>query len=159
MSTCQIFDLTTKAICTKPDAEIATARCGHGHTSTKRACIDHARALRTGYIACRACADAGHRCDMTLDIGLPTWAEMSDLDKGAAIVYLSAADSQGHAYARKHYPARYLDHPALTVLTPDAAADHAEALFDDGIGDIYDQLGGEEADRLYDLADARLSSR
>lgn len=89
---------------------------------------------------------------MTTSATLPTWEQMSDLDKGAALVYLAKADSEGFAYAREHYAARYLDNPALKALSRSAACDHADALFDDGIGGAYDALGQGEADRLYDLA-------
>jgi hypothetical protein len=82
---------------------------------------------------------------------LPTWEELTDLDKGAALIYLAKAYDEP-SYARKHYPPRYLDHPALTALSRRDACDHADGLFDDGIDTAVDQLGEDEIDRLCDLA-------
>jgi hypothetical protein len=65
-SRCEIYDLVTHAPCTREDAETLTARCEHGHTSTKQVCDSHGQALRTGRIGCRACAETGHQSDMTI---------------------------------------------------------------------------------------------
>lgn len=84
---------------------------------------------------------------------LPTWKEMSDLDKGAALLHLSQIYAEGRSHAREHYPASYLDSPALKALSPDDACDHAERLFGDtGIEAAQDLLGDDELDRLCDLA-------
>ena len=47
---------------------------------------------------------------------LPTWAQMSDLDKGAALLHLHKREWEGADYAEENYPARYFEHPALTSL-------------------------------------------
>jgi hypothetical protein len=64
MTTCETFDLATRALCTKPGKKTMTAICGHGHTKTARACTTHGRALRNGELGCRVCFDAGHHCEM-----------------------------------------------------------------------------------------------
>ncbi|WP_049562255.1 hypothetical protein [Nonomuraea sp. SBT364] len=89
---------------------------------------------------------------MTNPPALPTWETMTDLDKGCALLHLAKVESDGSAYARQHYPARYLSHPVLKALDKAAACDHAASLFADGIDGAYERLGGDEADRLYDLA-------
>ncbi|MFI7126023.1 hypothetical protein ACIBQ1_10035 [Nonomuraea sp. NPDC050153] len=83
---------------------------------------------------------------------LPAWDGLSDLDKGAALLHLVKVYEEGSAYAREHYPARYLDNPELKALDKAAACDHAAGLFKNGIDDVYDKLGEDEIDRLYDLA-------
>lgn len=54
----------------------------------------------------------------TQTTGLPSWPEMSDLDKGAALLHLHKCDSEGAGYAIENYPARYFDDPRLTALSP-----------------------------------------
>ncbi|MEV0584067.1 hypothetical protein [Nonomuraea sp. NPDC050310] len=83
---------------------------------------------------------------------LPTWEQMPDLDKGAALLHLHKIGWEGRSYAREHYPARYIDHPALTSLDHKAACDHAEGLFKGGVEEADETLGLAEFDRLYDLA-------
>jgi hypothetical protein len=73
----------------------------------------------------------------TPETPLPNWAEMSDLDKGAALLFLHTSD----------YPCRYFDHPALTALEPRRACEHAAALANDA-----EALTEEEHERLYDAA-------
>jgi hypothetical protein len=81
---------------------------------------------------------------------LPTWGQMSDLDKGAALLHDHKVQEEGESYATENYPAEYFDHPALLALDPAAASKHAQCLFGDE--DPFDTLGAEEFDRLYDLA-------
>ncbi|TMR10087.1 hypothetical protein ETD86_40905 [Nonomuraea turkmeniaca] len=83
---------------------------------------------------------------------LPTWDDMPDADKGAALVYLAKVDTESRAYAREHHSTRYLIDPALKALDKQAASDHAESLFANGTDDAVDLLGENEFDRLYDLA-------
>lgn len=80
---------------------------------------------------------------------LPTWDEMSDLDKGAALLHLYKCESEGTEYADEHYPTRYLEDPALVALDEEDASEHAQGLFPK---DVFDVLGAQEYDRLYDLA-------
>jgi hypothetical protein len=82
--------------------------------------------------------------------GLPTWAEMTDLDKGAALLHLHKRDWEGDEYAQDNYPARYFDHPALTALSPLQACRHAVSVEDDA--DRAGATRGDEFERLYDLA-------
>ncbi len=81
---------------------------------------------------------------------LPTWAEMSDRDKGAALLHLHKRDWEGEEYAASEYPARYFDHPVLTALSPLAACRHAVSVESDA--ETAGALRGEEYQRLYDLA-------
>jgi hypothetical protein len=75
---------------------------------------------------------------------LPGWDEMSDLDKGAALLHTHKREYEGTSYAVDNYPARYFDHPALTALGPVGASGHA-ALVDPG-----DSLPVADYERLYD---------
>lgn len=86
----------------------------------------------------------------TGDTQLPTWSELTDLDKGAALLHLHKRDWEGADYAVDNYPARYFDHPALTALSPLNACRHAVSVEDDA--ELAGALRGEEYDRLYDLA-------
>ncbi|MEU4558384.1 hypothetical protein AB0F72_08340 [Actinoplanes sp. NPDC023936] len=78
---------------------------------------------------------------------LPTWDEMSDLDKGAALMHLHKRDYEGISYAVENYPARYLDDPRLLALTPREASRHA-AQFES----LANELNGDTYERLYDAA-------
>jgi hypothetical protein len=85
------------------------------------------------------------------DSTLPTWEQMTDLDKGAALLHLYKCESEGTEYATSDYPAEYFDHPALLALDGEDASKHAQGLFEDD-EDAWHKLGGEEYERLYDLA-------
>ncbi|GGM27990.1 hypothetical protein GCM10011608_11040 [Micromonospora sonchi] len=61
-------------------------------------------------------------------MNLPGWADMSDLDKGAALLHDRARESEGDDYAAEHYPARYLRDPRLVALGPVEATAHARAV-------------------------------
>ncbi|WP_033338890.1 hypothetical protein [Catenuloplanes japonicus] len=78
---------------------------------------------------------------------LPRWNDLSDLDKGAALMHLAKCENEGRAYAAEHYPAEFIDDPRLTALDPDDACDHALSMEDD-----RDRLDDDELVRLYDLA-------
>jgi len=81
---------------------------------------------------------------------LPTWAEMSDLDKGAALMHLHKREWEGDEYAEENYPAEYFDHPALTALSERAACRHAVSV--EEAADNAGATGGDEYERLYSLA-------
>jgi hypothetical protein len=89
---------------------------------------------------------------------LPAWDELTDLDKGAALLHLWKREREGAEYAVENYPAGYFDHPALTALDRAAASAHAASLEDDA-----EALNPAEWTRLYDLAlaadDARPAAR
>lgn len=84
------------------------------------------------------------------ETALPTWAELTDLDKGAALLHLHKREWEGADYAVENYPARYFDHPALTGLDERAACRHAVSVEADA--DRAGALSGDEYERLYDLA-------
>jgi hypothetical protein len=80
---------------------------------------------------------------------LPAWAEMSDLDKGAALLHDHKRDEEGADYAAEHYPCQYIEDPRLTALGPKEASAHAAEV----VGfDVFDRIGDAEYDRLYNLA-------
>ena len=81
---------------------------------------------------------------------LPTWAEMSDLDKGAALLHLHKRDWEGGDYAEENYPAEYFEHPALVALKPREACRHAVSVETDA--EKAGALKMPEYERLYDLA-------
>ncbi len=78
---------------------------------------------------------------------LPGWDEMTDLDKGAALLHIHKREWEGADYAVKNYPARYFNHPALTALSREEASAHAGALAE-GLPDLW----SDEHFRLYDTA-------
>jgi hypothetical protein len=78
---------------------------------------------------------------------LPTWDEMSDLDKGCAAMHLWKREREGAAYAVEHYPARFLDDERLKALDSVAASRHAAS-----VRAQASALSAEEWGRLYDLA-------
>ncbi len=81
---------------------------------------------------------------------LPGWDDMSDLDKGAALLHLHKRQWEGDEYAESDYPARYFEHPALLALSSLEASRHAAGL---GSAErMYHSLGEGEFDRLYDAA-------
>lgn len=84
------------------------------------------------------------------DTNLPTWAQMTDLDKGAALLHLHKRDWEGIEYAEEDYPARYFDHPALVALSEHEACQHAVSV--GGGAENAGALRDGEYERLYDLA-------
>ena len=86
----------------------------------------------------------------TTAAALPGWDEMSDLDKGAALLHLHKREWEGEEYAVENYPARYFDDPRLTSLSPPEASRHAASLGRDE--DKWTALGEAGYERLYDAA-------
>ena len=86
----------------------------------------------------------------TTETALPKWADMSDLDKGAALLHLHKRDWEGPEYAVENYPARYFEDPALTALSPREACRHAVSVEDDA--ERAGALHGAGYERLYGLA-------
>jgi hypothetical protein len=95
---------------------------------------------------------------MTATSRLPTWDEMSDLDKGAAILHVHKREAEGDEYAVENYPARYFAHPALLALSEEEASQHAADVVGDS-DELFSRLGAAEHDRLYDGALDRDRSR
>lgn len=93
-----------------------------------------------------------------LAVGLPAWDDMSDLDKGAALMFVWKAHwERDYAYAREHYPVRFVDDPRLVRLGPVEACRHA-SLVTGGHTRALDRLGVDEHQRLYSLAHAHESA-
>lgn len=84
--------------------------------------------------------------------GLPAWDEMSDLDKGAALLFVWKCHwERSYGYARDNYPATYIDDERLRALDPDEACRHGSNVA--GMWkEANERLGAEETQRLYDLA-------
>lgn len=82
---------------------------------------------------------------------LPTWDEMTDVDKGCALLHLWKRDAEGASYAVENYPAQYLDDPRLVALDGRDACRHAVTV---GVSNsaAEKRLGFDEYVRLYDLA-------
>lgn len=78
---------------------------------------------------------------------LPTWDEMSDLDKGAALVHMWKLRWEGN---QEDHPCRYQEHPLLMELSPTAASRHAQEVCG-SLDDITYKLGFDEYRRLYNL--------
>jgi hypothetical protein len=81
---------------------------------------------------------------------LPGWDDLSDLDKGAALLHIHKREWEGAEYAESDYPARYFDHPALTALPALEASRHAASLADDA--EALLALDQAEYLRLYNAA-------
>lgn len=136
------------------------------------------RPLPTGQGVCRACLHRGparpglnghpnrmhrhHRPDGTLcrereslrwieATGLPTWDELTDRDRGAAIMHCWARHTQGVIHAREHAPATFWDDELLTALTPYEACRYTAELCG-SYAEITDRLGEAERERLYQAA-------
>lgn len=83
-------------------------------------------------------------------VPLPSWEQMTDLDRGAALLHLHKRRVEGAAYAVEEYPVSYFDHPALLALDDEDACDHAAGLECQGAS--FNKLGADEYHRLYDMA-------
>lgn len=95
----------------------------------------------------RAVLDEIEREHAAMLAALPDWSEMSDLDKGAALMHLWKRDSEGDDYAVENYPVKYIEDPRLTALNREDACAHA-ARFEE----IAEEMDGDEHERLYNLA-------
>lgn len=82
---------------------------------------------------------------------VPTWEQMSDLDKGAALLHMHKVEREGREYAEAEYPCRYLDNPQLVALDGLAASWHAQRVTVTNTA-IFERIGDDEYFRLYDLA-------
>lgn len=89
------------------------------------------------------------------------WERLSERDQAAAVAHWQACDGEGFDYARREYPVRWVDDPALVALDRRAANEHADrvaeelvglSIDDIGEGDILDALGRDEWYRLLDVA-------
>lgn len=82
---------------------------------------------------------------------LPAWDEMSDVDKGCALLHLWKRDWEGVSYAIREYPCQYLDDPRLVALSSHESCRHAVKIGGSGEA-VAERLGDDEHQRLYDLA-------
>lgn len=87
-------------------------------------------------------------------LGLPEWDDLSELDKGIALVHAGKALHEGAAYATECYAPNY-EHPALADLTAESRSEHARQTVGEVFGDAPDaerELGTVEYERLCGLA-------
>lgn len=83
---------------------------------------------------------------------LPTWDDMSELDKGCALMFVWKVHwEKSYPYARSNYPCRYKEHPELVALCEKDACRHARVVTG-GYKAIDTKLGEEEFLRLYNKA-------
>jgi hypothetical protein len=83
---------------------------------------------------------------------LPTWDDMSELDRGAALMHVWKRDWEGSAsYAVENYPCEYIEDETLIALDPIEACRHAVAVADNW-SKINDRIGEDEVERLYNRA-------
>lgn len=85
---------------------------------------------------------------------LPVWEQMSEVDRGAALMHLHKVDYEGRSYAVENYPARYFDDLRLVALAPVQACAHA-AQFER----LAEGLLEHEHEHLYNLALAAENDR
>ena len=84
--------------------------------------------------------------------GLPSWDEMTDVDKGSALMFAWKVHwERDRMYAKENYPARYVNHPLLVALDTNEACRHATAVAGTW-GEAQDRWGADEVQRLYDVA-------
>lgn len=82
-----------------------------------------------------------------------TWDDLSDLDKGAVLMFMHKVEYEGEDYALENYPVRFIEHPELLEMSQDEANDFAltfEDLLEEGVPG--DDEAGTEFQRLYELA-------
>lgn len=89
--------------------------------------------------------------DRTTETALPGWEQMSELDRGAALLHMWKRSWEGASYAVDNYPCRYIESPALLGLDLRQACAHAVEVCgsDERMRKL---LGDEEYQRLYDHA-------
>ena len=93
----------------------------------------------------------GHGCGSKPPV-LPGWDEMTDLDKGAALMHLHKREWEGEEYAESDYPCRYFDHPVLAALGPRDASRHAASLAGAVAAEMVTHAGDDWYTDLYDAA-------
>lgn len=91
--------------------------------------------------------------------GLPAWDEMTDLDKGALVMFAHKCGYEGYEYAAENYPVKYLEDPRLTALDQDDANDHAYEVIEELDGEELEAVPADEKQRLYELAAAEEEHR
>lgn len=82
---------------------------------------------------------------------LPSWEEMTDVDRSQAIAYAWLCHRRGQPYAITNGPCRYVDAPDLAALDPVAAGVHALGACGP-LRSLIARIGKAEYDRLYNLA-------
>lgn len=81
---------------------------------------------------------------------LPSWDEMTDMDRSAAIAYAWLCYRRGVPFAIQDGPCTYVDAPELVALDAIAAYRHALAVCGP-LHDLVARIGKAEYDRLYNL--------
>jgi len=79
---------------------------------------------------------------------LPEFDELTDIDKGAVIYFLSACESEGIYYALENYPAQFVDNEILVSLDSAGQSNYVLNNWED-LEEL--ELGWAEEDRLVNL--------
>lgn len=77
---------------------------------------------------------------------LPSWDEMSSLDKGCALMHFYKCETEGDEYAAENYPCQYLDLEILKALPPELACAHA-LIWQEAV----EAMSGEDRERCSDI--------
>lgn len=84
--------------------------------------------------------------------GLPEWDDMSELDKGCALLFVWKVEwERSWRYAKENYPCVYRDAEVLAGLDVDDSCRHANTVTGGHLV-IRAHLGSDEHQRLYDIA-------
>lgn len=101
------------------------------------------------FLKIRVHGPRGNRCPGSKQSGkawaeaahLPLWDELSDVDKGAALMFVWKAHwENSFAYARDNYPATYRDHPTLVGLDRGLRCRHAVSMVGLKFGAYYSSV-------------------
>lgn len=92
---------------------------------------------------------------------LPSWDDLSDVDKGCVLMFLQKVEVEGEEYARENYSAQFVDNEVLVALVSADACDYAIGFEDQHSAESVLAEGGDldEWQRLYDLALAATRAR
>lgn len=85
-------------------------------------------------------------------IELPSWDEMPDIDKGAALRHAWKRSWEGASYAVSDFPCEYVEHPGLVALDSRDACAHA-ALVTKGLYGRFTSTGVPRSDWRIDVAE------
>ncbi|MEU8310458.1 hypothetical protein AB0C84_43530 [Actinomadura sp. NPDC048955] len=80
-------------------------------------------------------------------VDLPGWDEMSDYDRGWALLHVYERDKRGTQHALTYSAPRFADDPRLSSLSAEAASAHATKIVST-TDEIIETIGEDEYDRL-----------
>lgn len=121
--------------------EMVNAAVYGGNTHERLAVLLNLPAVR------QLVAEATKREHAAMMAALPSWDDLSDLDKGAALMFLAKVENECYEYAVENYPVKYIEDPRLTALSVLDACAYTEKF-----EDLIEDMDGGEHERLYNLA-------